>query len=93
MSESQVNELKSQVNELKSQVNELKSQVNDLKQISIEINAKLDKLLQLFEIQSANGQKMSKHIDFIENVYDSIKLPFNYIMNAVDKTLVIADSE
>ena len=79
--------------DLKSQVNDLKSQVNDLKQINIEINAKLDKLLQLFEIQSADGQKMSKHIDFIENVYDSIKLPFNYIMNAVDKTLVIMDSE
>ena len=72
---------------------DLKLQVNELKQISLEINAKLDKLLQLFETQSTDSKKMSQHIDFIETVYEKVKLPFNFIMNAVDKTLVIADSE
>jgi hypothetical protein len=72
---------------------DLREEMMELKQISLEINAKLDKLLQLFEIQTTDGKKMSQHIDFIESVYESVKLPFNFIMNAVDKTLVIADSE
>ena len=72
---------------------DLKIQVNELKQISLEINAKLDKLLQLFETQSTDSKKMSQHIDFIETVYENVKSPFNFIMNAVNKTMVIADSE
>jgi len=72
---------------------DLKLQVNELKQITTEINAKLDKLMQLFEIQTTDCKKMSDHIDFVETIYESIKNPFNFIMNAVDKTLVIKDSE
>ena len=72
---------------------DLREEMMELKQISFEINAKLYKLLKLFEIKTTDGKKMSQHIDFIESVYESVKLPFNFIMNAVDKTLVIADSE
>jgi hypothetical protein len=72
---------------------DLRSEVNELKQITSEINAKLDKLLELFEIQTTDCKKMSQHIDFVETIYESVKNPFNFIMRAVDKTLVIKDSE
>jgi len=39
--------------------------------------------LTLFESQSTDSKKMSDHIDFIETVYEKVKHPFNYIMNAV----------
>ena len=45
-----------------------------------EINKKLDKILELLE---KDCKKMSDHIDFIETVYDTVKTPFNFIMNTV----------
>ena len=42
-----------------------------------------DKLLALFETQSTDSKKMSDHIDFVETIYEKVKHPFNYIMNAV----------
>jgi hypothetical protein len=40
----------------------------------------MDKILEILE---KDCKKMSNHIDFVENVYENIKTPFNYIMNKV----------
>lgn len=45
------------------------------------IEKKLDRILELLE---SDCKKMRNHIDFVENVYDNIKSPFNYIMNSVN---------
>lgn len=45
------------------------------------IEKKLDRILELLE---SDCKKMRDHIDFVENVYDNIKSPFNYIMNSVN---------
>ena len=45
-----------------------------------EIHKKLDKILELLE---KDCKKMTDHIDFVETVYDTIKTPFNYIMDTV----------
>lgn len=44
------------------------------------MDKKLDRLLELFE---KDGKKMSNHIDFIENIYESVKTPFTFIMDSV----------
>ena len=44
------------------------------------IDKKLDRLIELFE---KDGKKMSNHIDFIENIYESVKTPFTFIMDSV----------
>lgn len=44
------------------------------------IDKKLDRLIELFE---TDGKKMSNHIDFIENIYESVKTPFTFIMDSV----------
>lgn len=70
-----------------------RQEIAELRNLILDIDLKLDKLLQLFEAQTTDSKKMSQHIDFIETVYDSIKTPFNFIMRAVDTTLVIKDTE
>jgi uncharacterized protein YaaN involved in tellurite resistance len=45
------------------------------------IEKKLDRILELLE---SDCKKMRNHIDFVENIYDNIKSPFNYIMNSVN---------
>jgi len=44
------------------------------------MDKKMDRLLELFE---KDGKKMSNHIDFIENIYESVKTPFTFIMDSV----------
>ena len=83
----EIDELKSQINELKNtimgEMADLKAENKELKNKIDTMNDKLDKLLELFEIQSTDCKKMSEHIDFVETVYERVKHPFNYIMNAV----------
>jgi hypothetical protein len=47
------------------------------------INKKLDRLLELYE---KDCKKMSNHIDFVENVYDKVRAPFNFVMDTIQRT-------
>jgi len=82
-----ISELKSQINELKNtimgEMTKLRAENENLKNTIYIMNDKLDKLLELFEIQSTDCKKMSDHIDFVETVYEKVKQPFYYIMDAV----------
>ena len=51
------------------------------------INAKLDSIL---AILNTDCKKMSDHIDFIEQVYENVKHPLNFVMNRVSN--FISDS-
>ena len=50
------------------------------------INEKLDKILKLLE---TDCKKMSEHIDFIEQVYDNVKHPLNYVMSSITNIISI----
>ena len=49
------------------------------------LEKKIDKLISIFEKDiSESCTKMSGHIDFVENVYDTVKSPLTYICNKVN---------
>ncbi len=51
------------------------------------INNKLDKIEErLIKIEGSQN-KMDTHIDFIEDIYDNVKHPLNYITNKVNNYL------
>lgn len=52
------------------------------------IEQKLDKIIELLE---KDCKKMVDHIDFVENVYDNIKMPFYYVMDKV--SLLVTDKK
>ena len=52
------------------------------------IEKKLDKIVELLE---KDCKKMVDHIDFVENVYDNIKMPFYYVMDKV--SLLVRDKK
>jgi len=52
------------------------------------IEKKLDKIIELLE---KDCKKMVDHIDFVENVYDNIKMPFYYVMDKV--SLLVRDKK
>ena len=48
------------------------------------IEKKIDMLLEKMEISVKECNKMGEHIDFIENVYDTVKFPLSYICDKVN---------
>lgn len=64
--------------------------MNNDKQLE-NILEKLDKLeIEQFEIKKIileiykNTKRMEDHINFVENTYDNVKIPFHYFMNKVN---------
>ncbi len=73
--------------------------MEDKKEINIqflnllnEINKKLDRIEdRLIKLESTQN-KMDTHIDFIEDVYENIKHPLNYVTNKVNNYLQYSGS-
>ena len=59
----------------------LKNKMLDLENQFKIMDKKMDKILELLE---KDCKKMSDHIDFVENVYDNVKMPFYYVMDKVN---------
>ena len=62
-----------------------KDEITELKKEIIDINKKLDLVLDLLknDIQKSS-KKMTEHIDFIENVYNTVKSPLGYLCNKIN---------
>ena len=65
----------------KQDTNFLKNKMLDLENQFKIIDKKMDKILEILE---KDCKKMSEHIDFVENVYDNVKMPFYYVMDKVN---------
>jgi len=64
---------------------EIKSKLNSLEYKLIDLEVKLNKIIELIENDVApNCNKMSSHIDFIDKVYDTVKSPLNFMCNKVN---------
>ena len=65
--------------EVKSKLDSLEEKINDL-------DDKLSDILILIERDiKPNCNKMSTHIDFVDNVYDNVKNPLGFICSKVGK--------
>lgn len=59
-------------------------QIQDLQTRTQIIDEKLDEVITILKFDVSNNcSKMSKHIDFIDNVYDHFKRPLGFICNRV----------
>ena len=66
---------------IQNEIAKLKSQVE-------RIEEKLDAILQKMDNNIIkNCDKMGDHIDFVNNVYDTVKVPLHYISNKVKKMI------
>ena len=65
--------------EIKSKLDSLEEKINDL-------DDKLSDILILLERDiKPNCNKMSSHIDFVDNVYDTVKNPLGFMCNKISK--------
>ena len=65
------------IDEVRKNIAELKQKINDL-------DVKITRIVDWIE---QDGTKMSDHIVFVENVYEKVRKPFNFIMDNVTHVL------
>ena len=70
----------------------IRNEITILK-IKIErVEEKLDAILQKMDTNIIkNCDKMGEHIDFVNNVYDTVKVPLHYISNKVQKIIGVTN--
>lgn len=56
-----------------------------------DINKKCDMILELLKDNSKDCKKMSSHIDFIDNVYENVKAPLNFVCNSFNQNNLLSD--
>lgn len=65
-------------------IEELKEKLEAMEQTMFSMNQKIERLLELME---KDCKKMTDHIDFVEGVYESVKTPFTFIMDSVNRVV------
>jgi phosphomevalonate kinase len=66
------------------EMNSVENRLSELEKQYSRIEEKLDFIISIFQKDVApNCEKMSGHIDFVENVYENVKNPLGYLCNKV----------
>lgn len=66
----------------------IRNEIKNLKNQAERMEEKLDAILQRMDNNIIkNCDKMGDHIDFVNNVYDTVKVPLHYISNKVQKMI------
>lgn len=50
-----------------------------------ELSLKMDTIIKLLSQQTENCNKMGEHIDFIEDIYETVKHPIEYICGTINR--------
>ena len=73
---------------------EIKARLNTIDYKLIDLDVKLNKILNLLEKDvQPNCKKMSSHIDFVDNVYDNVKNPLDYLCNKINNLTGTTESK
>lgn len=53
----------------------------------VQINKKLDRILEILENQNQTCKKLDKHIDFVEDTYSIVREPLNFVYDKVNRLM------
>lgn len=68
-----------------NKINGIESNIDKLNNKIDELNNKMNLIISLLENDvSVNCKKMGNHINFVENVYDTVRYPLNFVCNKVN---------
>ena len=67
-----------------TELKEITEKVDQLAQEIENLAVKLDKIMELLQVNHDECTRMGNHINFIENIYDSVKSPLNFICDKIN---------
>lgn len=62
--------------------------LDDCMKILLNIEKRLDNIENILEENNKSAMKMSNHIDFIDNVYDTVRKPFSRVLSICSNSTV-----
>jgi hypothetical protein len=68
-------------------VQELQSLQGDVKSLQGEVMELKGLIIDLASLIKGNGSKMNQHIDFVENVYTSVRHPLNFVKTKIESLI------
>ena len=71
--------------------NTIEKRLTKLENKCEDIDKKCDMILELLKDNSKDCKKMSSHIDFIDNVYEYVKAPLNFVCNSINNNNLLTD--
>jgi len=72
--------------------NTIEKRLTNLENEVKDINKKCDMILELLKDNSKDCKKMSSDIDFIDNVYENVKAPLNFVCNSINNNNLLTDN-
>jgi chromosome segregation ATPase len=68
-------------------MDEIKSQLNNIEKLIINLDKKVDEMNMKLQKVDSSCNKMDEHIIFIEDTYNILKTPLNYVKRSVDRLI------
>jgi len=68
-------------------MDEIKSQLNNIEKLIINLDKKVDEMNIKLQKVDSSCNKMDEHIIFIEDTYNILKTPLNYVKRSVDRLI------
>jgi chromosome segregation ATPase len=68
-------------------MDEIKSQLNNIEKLLINLDKKVDDMNIKLQKVDSSCNKMDEHIIFIEDTYNILKTPLNYVKRSVDRLI------
>ena len=66
---------------------DIKSLQCDSKLLQNEVKVLKEQIKELADLIRGNGSKMNQHIDFVENVYTSVRHPLNFVKTKIESMI------
>ena len=76
------------LNTLEKRIENLNEKFDNLNNKLDNLDNKLNKILKLLEDNSVDCKKMSSHIDFIDNIYENVKMPLNFVCDSINSKFI-----
>jgi len=67
--------------QLQEEIKDLRTEIKDLRTESKDLHTEVRALMRLV---SESHQKMNQHVDFVENVYTSVRHPLNFVKRRIE---------
>lgn len=70
---------------MENRIKNIEEQLEGIKHLLLKLNKNIEEVNNKLDDLAPECKKMGSHIDFVENVYDTVKHPLGYLCNKIKK--------
>ena len=70
---------------MENRIKNIEEQLEGMKHLLLKLNKNIEEVNNKLDDLTPECKKMGSHIDFVENVYDTVKHPLGYLCNKIKR--------